>query len=193
MKIKGSGKIVGGLALAASFALTGVVGVAQQQQPSAQGDGQGRAERQWGREDGGKGRRGGGGGRRDRVGPFGGRMAERLNLSEAQLEQMRQIEERYRATFDAQRERRGGDEGRGRLDPFAGGAFDESAVRAAAQARADAQVEREVAQARMMHEMYNVLTAEQKAQLETIRRQREERGREFRTRRGERQGQQQLQ
>ncbi|HEY0171798.1 MAG TPA: Spy/CpxP family protein refolding chaperone [Pyrinomonadaceae bacterium] len=188
MKIKRSGKIVGGLALAASFALTGVVGVAQQQQP-AQGDGQGRAERPWGQE-GGKGRRGGG--RRDRVGPFGGRMAERLNLTEAQLEQMRQIEERYRATFNAQRERRGGDERRG-SDPFAGGAFDESAVRAAARARADAQVEREVAQARMMHEMYNVLTPEQKAQLETVRQQREERGREFRTRRGARQGQQQLQ
>jgi protein CpxP len=189
MKIKGSGKIVGGLALAASFALTGAVGVAQQQ-PSPQDDGQGRAERQWGREEGDKGRRGGG--RRGGFGPFG-RMAERLNLTEAQLGQMRQIEDRYRATFDAQRERRGGDEGRGRVDPFAGGAFDESAVRAAAQARADAQVEREVAQARMMHEMYNVLTAEQKSQLETIRRQREERGREFRTRRGARQGQQQLQ
>jgi protein CpxP len=187
MKIKGSGKIVGGLALAASFALTGVVGVAQQTSP--QGDGQGRAERPWGREDGGKGRRGGG--RRGGFGPFG-RMAERLNLTEAQLEQMRLIEERYRATFDAQRERNAGDERRG-LDPFAGGAFDESAVRAAAQARANAQVEREVAQARMMHEMYNVLTAEQKAQLETVRRQREERGREFRTRRGDRQGQRQLQ
>lgn len=188
MKIKGFGKIVGGLALAAGIALTGVVGVAQQQQSSPQGDGQGRAERPWGQEDGGRGRRGGGG-RRGGFGPFG-RMAERLNLSEAQLEQMRQIEERYRATFDAQRERNAGNEGRGRLDPFAGGAFDESAVRAAAQARANAQVEREVAQARMMHEMYNVLTAEQKAQLQTIRQQREERGREFRTRRGERQGQQ---
>ncbi|MET0622328.1 MAG: Spy/CpxP family protein refolding chaperone [Pyrinomonadaceae bacterium] len=186
MKIKGSGKIVGGLALAAGIALTGVVGVAQQQQP-AQGDGQGRAERPWGRE-GGEGRRGGG--RRGGFGPFGGRMAERLNLTEAQLEQMRQIEERYRATFKAQHDRQGG-ERRDRLDPFAGGVFDESAVRAAAQARANAQVEREVAQARMMHEMYNVLTAEQKAQLETIRQQREERGRDFRTRRGDRQGQQQ--
>jgi type IV secretory pathway TrbL component len=38
MKIKGSGKIVGGLALAASFALTGVVGVAQQQQGATAGD-----------------------------------------------------------------------------------------------------------------------------------------------------------
>jgi Spy/CpxP family protein refolding chaperone len=46
----------------------------------------------------------------------------------------------------------------------------------------------------MMHEMYNVLTAEQKAQLETIRERREGRGRgEFRTRRAPRQGQPQLQ
>jgi Spy/CpxP family protein refolding chaperone len=119
-------------------------------------------------------------------------MAERLNLTDAQLEQMRQIEERYRATFDGLRGRRDGAERRG-FDPLAGGAFDEAAVRAAAQARANAQVEREVAQARMFHEMYNVLTAEQKAQLETLRRQREERGREFRTRRGSRQGQTQLQ
>ena len=194
MRFKGSRKIVGGLALAAGIALTGVVAVAQQQQQQqepAQG-GQGRAERPWGQEGGDKGRRGGG--RRDRVGPFGGRMAERLNLSEAQLEQMRQIEERYRATFKAQHERRAGGERRGRVDPFAGGAFDEAAVRAAAQARANAQVEREVAQARMMHEMYNVLTAEQKAQLEASRQQREERGRgEFRTRRAPRQGQPQLQ
>jgi protein CpxP len=190
MRIKGTGKIVGGLALAASFALTGAVAVARQQQEPARGDGQGRAERQWDQE-GGKGRRGGGG-RRDRVGPFG-RFADRLNLTDAQREQMRQIGERYQATFRAQYERSGGAEGRGRLDPLSGGPFDESAVRAAARARADAQVEREVAQARMMHEMYNVLTPEQKAQLETIRERREERGRDFRTRRGQRQGQQQLQ
>ena len=97
MRFKGSRKIVGGLALAAGIALTGVVAVAQQQQEPAQG--QGRGERQWGPE-GGKGRRGGRG---------GGRF-ERLNLSDAQREQMRQIEERYRATFRAQHEgMRGGD------------------------------------------------------------------------------------
>ena len=187
MRFKGSRKIVGGLALAASFALTGVAAVAQQQQEPARGGGQGRAERPWGQE-GGKGRRGGG--RREGFGPFG-RFAERLNLTDAQRAQMSQIEERYRATFKAQHERNAG--GERRADPFAGGAFDESAVRAAAQARANAQVEREVARARMMYEMYNVLTAEQKAQLETIRERREGRGRgEFRTRRGPRHGQTQL-
>ncbi|HEX8145894.1 MAG TPA: Spy/CpxP family protein refolding chaperone [Pyrinomonadaceae bacterium] len=173
MRLKGSGKIVGGLVLAAGFALTGVVGVAAQQ--GQDGGGQGRAERPWGHKEG----RGGG-----RRGGFG-RFAE-LNLTDAQQEQLRQIEERYRAAFRAQRGSRGRE--REGFDPFAGGAFDEAAVRADARARADAQVEREVAQARMMHEMYNVLTAEQKAQLASARQQRRQ---EFRTRRGAGQGQQQ--
>jgi Spy/CpxP family protein refolding chaperone len=166
---------VGGLALAATFALTGVAAVAQQQQEPAQGGGgQGRGERPWGPE-GGAGRRGGG-------------RFERLNLTDAQREQMRQIEERYRETFRAQRESARGRDGRA-FDPLAGGVFDEAAVRAAAQARANAQVEREVAQARMTFELYNVLTAEQKAQLASERREREQR----RARRGLRQGQPPLQ
>src|SRR5215216_4891929 len=122
MRFKGSRKIVGGLALAALFALAGVTAVAQQQQEPAQG----RGERQWGAE-GGKGRRGG---------MHGGGRFERLNLTDAQREQLRQIEERYRATFRAQNERVRG-ERRDRLDPLAGGVFDEAAVRAAAQARAN--------------------------------------------------------
>jgi Spy/CpxP family protein refolding chaperone len=103
---------------------------------------------------------------------------------------MRQIEERYQASFKAQREARGQRRERPAFDPLAGGTFDEAAVRAAAQARANEQVEREVAQARMMHEMYNVLTSEQKAQLAAARQQREQRRQEFRTRRGAGQGQQ---
>ncbi|HEX8190871.1 MAG TPA: Spy/CpxP family protein refolding chaperone [Pyrinomonadaceae bacterium] len=177
MRLKGKGKFVGGLVLAAGFALAGVAGAAPRQ--GQDGGGQGRAERPWGH---GEGR---GGGRR---GGFG-RFAE-LNLTDAQQEQLRQIEERYRVSFRAQREGRGQE--RDGFDPFAGGAFDESAVRAAARARADAQVEREVAQARMMHEMYNVLTAEQKAQLDAARRQREQRREERRSGRGARQGQTQL-
>jgi len=185
MRLKGKGKFVGGLALAAGFALTGAVGAAAQQEQQGQGGGQSRAERPWGHKEGGRG-----GGRRGGFGPFG-RFAENLNLTDAQLEQMRQIEERYRATFRAQRENRGQE--RAGFDPFAGGTFDESAVRAAAQARANAQVEREVAQARMMYEMYNVLTGEQKAQLQAAREQREQRRQEFRSRRGPRQGQTPLQ
>ena len=174
MRLKGKGKFVGGLVLAACVALTGAVGVAAQEQ-GQQGDGQGRAERPWGHKEGrGRGRRGG-------FGPFG-RFGAGLNLSEAQQEQLRQIAERYRSTFEAQRGARG--EERRAFDPLAGGAFDEAAVRAAAQARANAQVEREVAHARMMHEMYNVLTPAQKEQLAAARQQRRQRRQEFRTRRG---------
>jgi protein CpxP len=169
MRLKG--KFVGGLVLAAGVALAGVVGVAAQEQ-GQQGGGQGRAERPWGHKEGrGRGRRGG-------FGPFG-RFGAELNLTDAQQEQLRQIAERYRSTFEAQRANRG--QGPRGFDPLAGGAFDEAAVRAAAQARASAQVEREVAHARMTHEMYNVLTPEQKAQLASARRQRRQ---EFRTRRG---------
>ena len=179
MRIKGKGKFVGGLVLAAGFALTAAVGVSAQQ-GQGEGGGQGRAERPWGHKEG----RGGG-----RRGGFG-RFAD-LNLTDAQQEQMRQIHERYRATFEAQRGTRGQE--RREFDPLAGGAFDEAAVRAAAQARANAEVEREVAQARMMYEMYNVLTGEQKAQLQAARQQREQRRQERRTRRGDRQGRVQLQ
>ena len=183
MRLKGKGKFVGGLVLAAGFALTGVVGVSAQQEQE-QGGGQNRAERPWGQ------REGRGGGRRGGFGPFG-RFGAELNLSDAQVEQMRQIEERYRANFEAKRGGRGQE--RREFDPLAGGVFDESAVRAAAQARASAQVEREVAQARMMHEMYNVLTGEQKAQLQAAHQQREQRRQERRSGRGARQGQQQWQ
>lgn len=181
MRLKGKGKFVGGLVLAAGFALTCVAGVAAQDQGQGQ-EGHGRAERPWGQHEGGRG-----GGRRGGFGRFG---AE-LNLTDAQQEQLRQIEERYRTTFKAQRENRGQE--RREFDPLSGGTFDEAAVRAAAQARANAQVEREVAHARMMHEMYNVLTADQKAQLAAARQQREQRRQEFRSRRGAGQGQTQLQ
>lgn len=184
MRLKGAGKFLGGLALAAGFALAGVAGVAAQEQgQQQQGGGRGRAERQWGHKEGGRG-----GGRR----AFG-RFAEELNLSDAQQEQLRQIEERYRATFQARRQARGQRDERPAFDPLAGGPFDESAVRAAAQARASARVEHEVAQARMVYEMYNVLTGEQKAQLQAARQQREQRRQERRSRRGTRQGQVQLQ
>ena len=179
MRLKGIGKFAGGLALAAGFVLTGVAGVAAQDQGQDQ---QGRAERPWGQRGEGRGRRGG-------FSPFG-RFAD-LNLSDAQVEQLRQIEERYSASSESRRGERRGD--RPAYDPLTDGAFNESAVRAAAQARANEQVEREVARARMMHEMYGVLTAEQKAQLASARQQREQRRQEFRTRRGAGQGQTQLQ
>ena len=167
MKLK---KLITGVVLAAIVALVGVVGLAQEQQGP---EGQGKQERGWHRG-GGRGMRGGGG--------FGGRMFEKLNLSDAQKDQLRQIAERYQAGFKAQRQA-GRGERRGGFDALKGGTFDEGAVRAAAQARANAHVEMEVARARMMHEMYNVLTPEQKAQLAADRQQREQKRQERRSRR----------
>ena len=163
MKLK---RIITGAVLAAVVALAGVAGVAQEQQGP---EGQGTQER--GRHRGGKGR-----------GFGGGHFFEKLNLSDAQREQIRQIAERYHEGFRAQR-REGRGERRGGFDALKGGTFDEAAVRAAAQARANAQVEMEVQRARMMFEMYNVLTPEQKAQLAAERQQREQRRQERRARR----------
>ena len=165
MNLNAAKKLVGGLALAGAFALTGVVGFAQ---TTGQNE-KPRGERGWGREGRGGGRegRGGHGG-----GFIGGRFAERLNLTDAQKAQMEQISERFRQTTQSLRGQ-GRDERRGEdFDAFKGGSFNESAVRAAAQARANRQVEMEVARARMMFEMYNVLTPEQKSQLQADRQQR---------------------
>lgn len=172
-------KIIAGGALAASLLLTGAVGFAQQQTQEGQ-DGQERGERQW---------RGGKGGERGRHGMrgggFGGRFAEKLNLTDAQKAQMEQIATRYHESAKALRQKSGGERGErgGGFDALTDGTFNEAAVRAAAQARANAQVEREVMHARMMSEMYAVLTSEQKAQLAAERQQWEQKKQERRARR----------
>lgn len=177
MQLTRSRKIIGGLALAGTMALSGIVGFAQQgTNQGTQDGGKERAGRHEGHRGGGKGRHGGMG-----LG-FGGRFAENLNLTDAQKEQMKQIATRYRESAKAQRQQ-GGEGRRGGFDAFNGGTFNEAEVRAAAQARANAQVEREVTHARMMSEMYAVLTAEQKAQLATARQEREQKRQERRTRR----------
>ena len=181
MQFINSKKIIGGLALAATMALTSAVGFAQQQ-TTTQGPegGQAKQERRW--RGGRKGMRG------MRGGLFGGRFAEKLNLTDAQKEQMKQIAARYREGAKAQRQQRG-ERARGGFDLLKGGTFDEGAVRAAAQARANASVERQVTRARMMFEMYNVLTAEQKAQLAAERQQREQKRQEWKARRNANPGQ----
>ncbi len=173
MNLNVAKRFVGGLALVGAFALTGIVGFAQ---TTGQNE-KPRGERGWGRE--GRGDREGRGGH-EGGGFFGGRFAERLNLTDAQKAQMEQIAERFRQTTQALRGQ-GRDERRGEdFDAFKGGTFNESAVRAAAQARANRQVEMEVLRARMMFEMYNVLTPEQKSQLEADRQQRQQRRQERR-------------
>jgi periplasmic protein CpxP/Spy len=174
MNLNAVKKLAGGLALAGAFALTGAVGLAQQTGQNERP----RGERgNWGRE----GRDGHEGGEGREGSRFGGRFFEKLNLTDAQKSQMQQIADRFRENTKALRQQGRGERGDGEgFDAFKGGTFNEAAVRAAAQARANRQVEMDVARARMMYEMYNVLTPEQKAQLEADRQQRRQ---EFRSRR----------
>jgi len=85
-----------------------------------------------------------------------------LNLTDAQKEQIKQIHESFAEQTKALR-----DQMRtlheSQRDPMSN--FDEAAVRSAAEARAKVQVEMEVAHAKMMSQVANVLTAEQRAQM----------------------------
>lgn len=175
MQLTKTKKLIGGLALAATLMMTGINGFAQQQQQEAGQERGGRSER---------GERHGRGGKEGRGmrGGFGGRMFESLNLTDAQKEQLKQIATRYHESAKAQRQQNRGERGGG-FDPLKDGTFNEAAVRAAAQARANARVEMEVQRARMMSEMFAVLTPEQKAQLAAARQQREQKRQEWRSRR----------
>jgi protein CpxP len=169
-------KIFGALTLAVGIATTGIVGFAQQQQ-GATGEQNGQRHERRMNHDGEKGDHG------MRDGGMGfGRFGRNLNLTDAQKTQMQQIAERYRASNKAVREQSEGKR-EGGFDAFKDGTFNEAQVRAAAQARANARVEMEVSHARMMSEMYAVLTAEQKAQLATERQQMEQKRQERRAQR----------
>lgn len=157
MKATYTRKMIGAFALTFAILAAGAVGFAQQQHG---------------------GKRGGGG---HRGGGFG-RMFHGLDLTEAQQTQIQQIAERYRQNNKQARENRG-DKTDG-FDALTSGTFDESAVRAAAQARAAKRVEMEVSRARMMSEMYAVLTSEQKAKIAEMRQQRQQRRQERKAQRG---------
>ena len=175
MKLTGTKKIMGGIAIAGALVVTGIVGFAQQNSTQEQGSKPG-VERQ--------GMRGGNrGGHGMRGGFMGGRFAEKLNLTDAQKEQMKQIQTKFHESTKALREESRGGRQHG-FELFNGGTFDEAAVRAAAQARANKHVEMEVARARMMSEMYAILTPEQKTQLAAQRQEMEQKRQEWRTRRG---------
>ena len=178
MKLTGTKKIIGGIAIAGALAVTGIVGFAQQNAPQDQGGKQG-VERNGMRG----GDRGGRGGHGMRGGFMGGRFAEKLNLTDAQKEQMKQIKTKFHESTKALRGESRGGKGHG-FELFNGGTFDEAAVRAAAQARANKHVEMEVARARMMSEMYAILTPEQKTQLAAERQAMEQKRQEWRARRG---------
>ena len=105
---------------------------------------------------------GGPGGPREGFGPFGP-FGRELNLTDAQKAQIKTIGDSFhegdKALFDQLRTLHESEP-----NPMTG-AFDEAAVRAAAEARARIQIELEVSQAKMMSQIAGVLTAEQKAQL----------------------------
>lgn len=112
----------------------------------------------------GDGFRGGPGGPRDGLGPLG----RDLNLTDEQKAQIKKITDSFAENTKALHEQlRTLHESQ--PDPFGGAAFDEAAVRAAAEARAKVEVELEVAHARMMSQIFGLLTTEQKARLEAKR------------------------
>jgi len=98
---------------------------------------------------------------REGFGPFGP-MGHELNLTDDQKAQIKRIQDSFRdsdkALIDQLRSLH-------EKQPEPGAAFDEPAVRSAAEARAKIQVELEVSHAKMMSQIFSVLTPEQKAQL----------------------------
>src|SRR3982751_5240699 len=118
----------------------------------------------------GGGFRGGPGGPRDGLGP----LARDLNLTDDQKAQIKQITAGFEESTKALRDQLKTLH-KSEPDPLSGGAFDEAAVRAAAQTRAGVQIELEVAHAKMMSQIFAVLTTEQKAQLAAKRKQFEQR------------------
>ncbi|MFL6228049.1 MAG: Spy/CpxP family protein refolding chaperone [Pyrinomonadaceae bacterium] len=113
----------------------------------------------------GEGRMGPGGRRGDVLGP----VTHELNLTDAQKAQIKQIADSFEESTKSLREqmfKAGG-------TPFDGldGNFDEATARAAAQARASVQVELDVAHAKMLSQVYALLTADQKAKLAELRQQ----------------------
>jgi Spy/CpxP family protein refolding chaperone len=97
-----------------------------------------------------------------------------LNLTDAQKAQIKQLEDNFQESTKGLHEQLAKAEGGGPFDPAAAGTFDEAAVRAAAQARANLHVELEVAHAKFFSQVYALLTAEQKAKLAELHKQMEE-------------------
>ena len=111
-------------------------------------------------------------------------LARGLNLSDEQMAQahkiMSGVEESTKALHEQLRALHAA-----RPNPLSGAAFDEAAVRKAAQERAALQVELEVAHARAHSQLFALLTAEQKAKLAERHQQMEQRRPEGGPRRGE--------
>lgn len=116
-----------------------------------------------------------GGPPRDGLGPI----ARDLNLTDAQKAEIKKIQTAFEESTKSLRDQLEAQRPDGPPAFLKDGAFDEAAVRAAAQGRANLHVEMEVAHARMMSQIFNLLTTEQKAQLEAKRQEFEQRRQEF--------------
>ena len=99
-----------------------------------------------------------------------------LNLTDAQKAQVKQLADAFHESNKGLHEQlmKSG-AGGGPFEGLKDGAFDEAAVRAAAQARANLHVEVEVAHARLMSQIYALLTPEQKAKVAELRQRHEQR------------------
>jgi protein CpxP len=96
-----------------------------------------------------------------------GHLVHELNLTDAQQTQVKQLMDNFHTSTQSLHEqlfKAGG----GPLDGLTDN-FDEAGVRAAAQSRANMQVELEVAHAKLMSQVYSILTAEQKAKVAELR------------------------
>lgn len=106
-----------------------------------------------------------------------GPLARDLNLSDAQKAQIKQLEDNFQSSTKELHNQLEA------LRPDAletsDGTFDEAAVRASAQKRAAIMVELDVAHARLMSQVFAVLTPEQKAKLNELRSQFEQRRRQW--------------
>lgn len=112
---------------------------------------------------GGPGMHGGHGG--DLLGHF----ARELNLTDAQQAQVKQLVDAFHESKKGLHEQLMKTGPGGPFEGLKDGAFDEAAVRAAAQARANLHVEMEVGHARLMSQIYALLTPEQKAKVAELR------------------------
>ena len=121
---------------------------------------------------------GGPGGHHGPGGPGGsllGHFSQVLNLTDAQKAQIKQLEDGFKESTKGLHEQLGKAGPGGPFEALNGGTFDEAAVRAAAQSRANLHVELEVAHARFISQVYALLTAEQKAKLAELHQQMQER------------------
>jgi Spy/CpxP family protein refolding chaperone len=123
------------------------------------------------------------GGRRSRPGQmhrgfdrgFDGLSLRELDLTEAQLQEIRSIYEQNREAGRGVGDKKLRDARRALYEATVAESIDESAIRAAASALADAEAEAAISRARVRAQVWNVLTPEQQEKARSLRAERRER------------------